>query len=69
METKEKIQAIDNAINNILLNLEDGISITEYSIDGITIKKKSALEVIQELKKLRQIIINKNSPKAVQFIF
>ncbi|MCE3037501.1 hypothetical protein LW135_06665 [Helicobacter sp. faydin-H20] len=69
METKEKIQAIDNAINNILLNLEDGISITEYSIDGITIKKKSALEVIQELKKLRQIFINKSSPKAVQFIF
>lgn len=69
METQEKIQAIDNAINNILLNLEDGISITEYSIDGITIKKKSALEVIQELKKLRQIIINKSSPKAVQFIF
>ncbi len=69
MDVTTKIQLIDEAINHILLNLKNGLEIKEYEIDGISIKKRSPLELIEELNKLKRIVISKNRVKSVQYVF
>ncbi|WP_300450416.1 MULTISPECIES: hypothetical protein [Helicobacter] len=67
--TKEaKIQIIDEAINEVLSNLKNGFEISEYEIDGIKIKKKSPLELIDELSKIKQSMLKK-SPSGIKYVF
>ena len=69
MHIAEKIALIDKAIDEVLKSLEDGVGITEYSIDGMTIKKKSPLEVITELKRLKSLLKEQQRPDVVQYVF
>ncbi|SQH70975.1 hypothetical protein [Helicobacter mustelae] len=69
MTAQEKIKKIDAAINEVLQSLEDGIGITEYTIDGISIKKQSTLEILTELGKMKALIKEKQRPERVQFVF
>lgn len=68
--TKEaKIALIDEAINEILFNLKNGFEISEWEMDGIKIKKKSPLELISELEKIKDSINKKSLPRSVQYVF
>ncbi len=67
MTSKEKIIKIDLAIDEIINNLQDGIEISEYEIDNIRIKKRSAYELISELRKMRTMI-KKDSQKQKKHI-
>ncbi|MGP1579411.1 MAG: hypothetical protein ACTTH5_00060 [Wolinella sp.] len=66
MTTKEKITAIDEAIEEVLSNLKDGIFIKEYTIDNLRVSKRSPLELIEELRRIRQLTVDssKNRYKA-----
>lgn len=69
MTLKEKIQAIDEARDDILRNLKDGIEISEYSIDGISIKKRSPMDMIRELDSLKKAYIKEvSTPSSIQLI-
>ncbi|PAF53252.1 hypothetical protein BKH42_06910 [Helicobacter sp. 13S00482-2] len=69
MTLKQRIQAIDEARDEILNNLKDGIEISEYSIDGVNIKKRSPIEMIAELEKLKKTYINQiSTPNSIQLI-
>lgn len=63
MTTQERILLIDNAIDDVLDNLKDGIEIKEYWIDNLKVVKRSPLELISELRRIRASII-KDSQKA-----
>lgn len=69
MNKVEKVRLIDEAINEVLANLKNGFEISEYEIDGIKIKKKSPLELINELEKIKHSIIKKSLPNSVQYVF
>ena len=68
MTKAEKAQIIDEAINEILSNLKNGFEISEYEIDGIRIKKRSPLELIEELSKIKSSLLRK-APKHVNYVF
>lgn len=69
MTLKEKIQAIDDARDDILRNLKDGIEISEYSIDGVSIKKRSPMDMIRELDSLKKTYIKQaTTPLSIQLI-
>lgn len=57
MTTQERILLIDNAIDDVLDNLKDGIEIKEYWIDNLKVVKRSPLELISELRRIRASII------------
>lgn len=63
MTTQERILLIDNAIDDVLDNLKDGIEIKEYWIDNLKVVKRSPLELISELRRIRASII-KDAQKA-----
>ena len=69
MLKEQKITLIDEAINEILSNLKNGFEISEWEMDGIKIKKKSPLELINELEKIRDSINKKSLPRSVQYVF
>ena len=69
MDKEQKIAKIDEAIDDVLNNLKNGFEISEWEIDGIKIKKKSPLELIAELNKLKKTIIKTALPKSVQYVF
>ncbi|AQW81291.1 hypothetical protein CPIN17260_0997 [Campylobacter pinnipediorum subsp. pinnipediorum] len=71
MEALEKIKKIDEAIDNVLSNLGNGIEIKEYYIDNIRIVKRSPLELIQELRRIKKLIISdmQKQKKSFKFIF
>lgn len=69
MQKDQKLALIDEAINEILANLKNGFEISEWEMDGIKIKKKSPLELISELEKIRDSINKKALPRSVQYVF
>lgn len=69
MQKEQKLALIDEAINEILANLKNGFEISEWEMDGIKIKKKSPLELISELEKIRDSINKKSLPRSVQYVF
>ena len=69
MQKDQKLALIDEAINEILANLKNGFEISEWEMDGIKIKKKSPLELINELEKIKESISRKALPRSVQYIF
>lgn len=69
MTKEQKIYIIDEAINEILSNLKNGFEISEYEIDGIKIKKKSPLELINELNKIKEALFKKSLPSSVKYTF
>ena len=71
MKPKEKIQKIDEAIEFIILNLSNGTNIKEYEIDNVKIVKRSALELINELRRIRKLIIMdmQKSKQSVTYFF
>ena len=69
MQKDQKLTLIDEAINEILANLKNGFEISEWEMDGIKIKKKSPLELINELEKIKESISRKALPRSVQYIF
>ncbi|MCD8213779.1 MAG: hypothetical protein LUC34_07030 [Campylobacter sp.] len=58
MTTKEKLALIENAIDDVLSNLSNGIEIKEYWIDSVKVEKRSPLELITELRKIKALTIN-----------
>lgn len=71
MKPKEKVQKIDEAIEFIILNLSNGTNIKEYEIDNVKIVKRSALELINELRRIRKLIIMdmQKSKQSVTYFF
>ena len=69
MLKEQKIALIDEAINEILSNLKNGFEISEWEMDGIKIKKKSPLELINELEKIKESISKRSLPRSVQYVF
>ncbi|PAF49223.1 hypothetical protein BKH41_03845 [Helicobacter sp. 12S02232-10] len=69
MTLAEKIQAIEEAEAEILTNLKNGSEISKYSIDGISIEKRSPIEMIKELKALKaSLIASANQSQTIQLI-
>lgn len=69
---KEKINFIDLAIDEVIKNLQSGIEIKEYQIDNIKIVKRSPLELISELRKIKNELIKdakKSKTKYIRYIF
>ncbi len=69
---KEKIIFIDLAIDEVIKNLQNGIEIKEYQIDNIKIVKRSPLELISELRKIKNVLIKdakKSKTKYIRYIF
>ncbi|ARR00313.1 hypothetical protein [Campylobacter porcelli] len=56
MTTQERVELIDQTIDSVLSNLQNGIEIKEYSIDNLKISKRSPLELISELRKMKKEI-------------
>ncbi|MGH1601700.1 hypothetical protein [Campylobacter majalis] len=72
MTTKERIELIDKAIDDVLNNLQNGIEIKEYWIDNLKVEKRSPLELITELRKIRALTIKdaqKQKAKSKTYIF
>lgn len=73
MNITQKIRLIDNAIDKVLDSLSEGIEIKEYWIDNIKVVKKSPLELVTELRKIKKALIAderaKTQPKVKQFVF
>ncbi|MGP1484885.1 MAG: hypothetical protein ACTTJC_02100 [Campylobacter sp.] len=73
MTTKEKIKRIDDAIDDVLDGLKNGIEIKEYQIDNLKVQKRGPLELITELRRIRAVIIDdarkKNAQKQKAYIF
>lgn len=72
MTPKERVALIDNAIDEVLSNLQNGIEIKEYWIDNLKVSKRSPLELITELRKIRAITIKdttKQKAKMKVYIF
>lgn len=60
MTLKERITLIDNHIEELLSQPITGSQIIKYSIDGISIEKKSVFEMIEALQKLRATLISQS---------
>lgn len=73
MNITQKIRLIDNTIDKVLDSLSEGIEIKEYWIDNIKVVKKSPLELVTELRKIKKALIAderaKTQPKVKQFVF
>ncbi|MGG7049065.1 MULTISPECIES: hypothetical protein [unclassified Campylobacter] len=72
MDIKERIFLIDEAIDNVLKSLNDGIEIKTYWIDNIKVEKRSAYELISELRKMKALIIleaNQKKNKSLKYTF
>ncbi|ALV64645.1 hypothetical protein [Campylobacter fetus] len=72
MTTQERLELIDQAIDNVLTNLQNGIEIKEYYVDNLKISKRSPFELINELRKMKKEIkkdANKNKPKQIHYYF
>lgn len=70
MTTKERIDLIDKAIDDVLSNLQNGIEIKEYWIDNLKVSKRSPLELVTELRKIRALIIkDANKQKATHKVY
>ncbi|QCD44446.1 hypothetical protein [Campylobacter mucosalis] len=72
MTPKERVALIDNAIDEVLSNLQNGIEIKEYWIDNLKVSKRSPLELITELRKIRALTIKdatKQKAKMKVYIF
>lgn len=70
MTPKEKITLIDGHIENLLTQPITDSSIIKYSIDGVSIEKKSIFEMIEALQNLKKSIIaeNKKLPDYIQVL-
>lgn len=72
MTTQERLELIDQAIDAVLINLQNGIEIKEYYVDNLKISKRSPFELINELRKMKKEITkdaNKNKPKQIRYYF
>ncbi|WP_104750814.1 hypothetical protein [Helicobacter salomonis] len=69
MTDLEKLCAIDEAISSILKNLKNGVEIRKYEIDGIMVEKRSPVELITALQKLKGALVGKHRPKYIQYRF
>ncbi|CAD7289567.1 hypothetical protein LMG7974_01644 [Campylobacter majalis] len=67
MTTKERIELIDKAIDDVLNNLQNGIEIKEYWIDNLKVEKRSPLELITELRKIRTLTIKDAQKQKAKF--
>lgn len=70
MTAKEKIDLIDKHIEELLNQPILNSSIIKYTIDGISIEKKSIFEMIEALQNLKKSIIAQNNklPDYIQVI-
>ncbi|WP_104759853.1 hypothetical protein [Helicobacter bizzozeronii] len=64
-----RVAKIEAAIQNILDNLANGIEISKYEIDGIRIEKRSPLELINQLERLKVRLSTKPLPRYLQYKF
>lgn len=70
MQIKERIKLIDDAIDNILTNLNNGIEIKSYQIDNIRVEKRSAFDLITELRKMRSFLAaDMNKKTGITYVF
>ncbi|PPB63105.1 hypothetical protein [Campylobacter hyointestinalis] len=72
MTTQERLELIDQAIDSVLSNLQNGIEIKEYQIDNLKISKRSPFELIGELRKMKKEIKKdafKKKVNHVQYFF
>ncbi|WP_104753709.1 hypothetical protein [Helicobacter salomonis] len=64
-----RIAKIEAAIQDILDNLAHGIEISKYEIDGIRVERRSPLELINQLEKLKAKLARKPLPRYHYFKF
>lgn len=71
MKAQEKIKKIDEAIDSVIANLSNGIEIKEYWIDNIKIVKRTPLELIDELRRIKKLTIKdmQKDKKSVKYVF
>ena len=70
MDAKEKIRLINAAIDDVLSKLNGGTEISEYQIDNIRVKKRSAFELITELRKIKALLTaDLNKAKGITYVF
>ncbi|WP_104750193.1 hypothetical protein [Helicobacter cynogastricus] len=67
--TALRVAKIEAAIQNILDNLANGIEISKYEIDGIRIERRSPLDLINQLEKLKTKMSKKPLPRFHHFKF
>ncbi|WP_120952179.1 hypothetical protein [Helicobacter sp. L8] len=64
-----RVAKIESAIQDILDNLAKGIEISKYEIDGIRVEKRSPLELINQLERLKMRLSAKPLPRYLQYKF
>ncbi|WP_158653614.1 hypothetical protein, partial [Helicobacter salomonis] len=64
-----RIAKIEAAIQDILDNLANGIEISKYEIDGIRVERRSPLELINQLERLKTRLSSKPLPRYLQYKF
>ncbi len=71
LKAREKIVKINEAIDAVILNLSNGIEIKEYEIDNVRIVKRSPLELIDELRRIKSLLIKdmRASKTNVKYVF
>ncbi|WP_121756906.1 hypothetical protein [Helicobacter felis] len=67
--TALRVAKIEAAIQDILDNLANGIEISKYEIDGIRVERRSPLELINQLEKLKVKMSKKPLPRFHYFKF
>ena len=71
IKPREKIVKINEAIDAVILNLSNGVEIKEYEIDNVRIVKRSPLELIDELRRIKSLLIKdmRASKTNVKYVF
>lgn len=71
IKPREKIVKINEAIDAVILNLSNGVEIKEYEIDNVRIVKRSPLELIDELRRVKSLLIKdmRANKTSVQYVF
>nr|DAO67339.1 MAG TPA: hypothetical protein [Caudoviricetes sp.] len=71
IKPREKIVKINEAIDAVILNLSNGVEIKEYEIDNVRIVKRSPLELIDELRRIKSLLIKdmRASKTSVKYVF
>ncbi|MDO7253877.1 hypothetical protein [Helicobacter cappadocius] len=71
MTLKEKIDLCNQYINELLTQPITDSQIIKYSIDGVSIEKKSVFEMIEALEKLKASFIKQANkmPPYIQMVF
>ncbi|WP_104682308.1 hypothetical protein [Helicobacter felis] len=67
--TALRVAKIEAAIQDILDNLANGIEISKYEIDGIRVERRSPLDLINQLERLKTKMSKKPLPRFHYFKF